>query len=209
MFSIVAMVAMVTASEPVAFKGPWATPGWPVYIGHCKSKIYGSPYAYSGTYTMYAVYYGAFGTSVYEAPLVPGTLGILADQSGPSADFKAQVEKPATKPNNPPPQAKPIVIPEINTPLKKVDNRAELNVSVPEGATLFVNGIPMITKSGMRSFVTPELAPGNTHFYDIKWKMGKGSTAQNGEKTIEVQAGKRFTVSIGTGINVQLVCAPK
>ena len=209
MFSIVVMAALVTAPEPVAFKGPWATPGWPYYIGQCKTKIYGSPYAYSGTYTLYAGYYGAFGTSVYSTPLVPGTLGILANQSGPSADFKAQVETPEIKPNPPQPQTKPVVVPEVSFQPQMSKNRAELIVEVPEGATLFVNGVQISAKSGKRSFVTPELATGKTHLYDLKWKIGTGSTARVGEKTIEVHAGKMQTVSLGAGNLVDIVFSQK
>ncbi len=209
MFSIVVMAAMVTAPETAAFKGPWATPGWPVYVGQCKTKIYGSPYAYSGTYTMYAGYYGAFGTSVFPTPLVPGTLGILANQSGPEADFKAQKADQGNKKETAPSQAKPVVIPEVNFQSGTGETRAQILVNVPDGATLFVNGVQMSTKSGNRNFVTPELASGKTHHYDFQWKIGTGTTTQVGEKTIEIQAGKMYTVTLGLGNRSDLVLSPK
>lgn len=196
MYSVVLMVALTGAPEAPAFEGPWATPGWPCYFGQCKEKIYGTPFAYSGTYTFYAGYYSAFGISQFPTPLVPGTMGYLATQSGAPADFKVRKVNTGGSPRTNEPPMAPVVAPQANSRAIPSGQRAEVIVEIPEGTTLYVNGAKINGKSGKRSFITPTLASGHKHFYDFKWEVSTNSGIQVMEKTIEVRAGGVQTVRL-------------
>lgn len=196
MYSIVLMVALSGAPEAPSFEGPWATPGWPCYFGQCKEKIYGTPYSYSGTYTFYAGYYSAFGISQFPTPLVPGTMGYLATQSGAPADYNLRKANTVNPKRTVEPPVAPVVAPQTKIQANPMGQRAEVNVEIPEGTTLFVNGSKIGGKPGKRSFVTPNLPSGHKHFYDFKWEVATNSGIQVIEKTIEVRPGAAQTVLI-------------
>lgn len=196
MYSIVLMVALTGAPEAPAFEGPWATPGWPCYFGQCKEKIYGTPYSYSGTYTFYAGYYSVFGVSQFPTPLVPGTMGYLAAQSGAPADYNVRKTTTGSSPRTTEPPMAPVVVPQSHLQTVPSGQRAEVLVEIPEGTTLYVNGAKIGGKSGKRSFFTPNLPSGHKHFYDFKWEVMTQSGLQVMEKTIEVRAGAVQTVRL-------------
>ncbi len=196
MYSIVLMVALTGVPEAPAFEGPWATPGWPCYFGQCKEKIYGTPYSYSGTYTFYAGYYSVFGVSQFPTPLVPGTMGFLASQSGAPADYKVRKSNPIAPTRTAEPPIAPVVSPQTDSRALPSGQRAEVIVEIPEGTTLFVNGTRISGKSGKRTFITPNLPSGHKHFYDFKWEVAAGSGVQVMEKTIEVRGGAVQTVRL-------------
>jgi uncharacterized protein (TIGR03000 family) len=212
MYSIVLMVALTGAPEAPAFEGPWATPGWPCYFGQCKEKIYGTPYSYSGTYTFYAGYYSVFGISQFPMPLVPGTMGYLASQSGEPANYKVlkpNASSPARTAEPPVAPVSPVVIPQTNIKIAPSGQRAEVIVEIPEGTTLYVNGSKIGGKSGKRSFTTPILPSGNKHFYDFKWEVTTNNGIQVMEKTIEVKAGEVQTVRLEENKNTNVAKTDK
>jgi uncharacterized protein (TIGR03000 family) len=68
--------------------------------------------------------------------------------------------------------------------------KAKLVVELPENAKLFIDDMPMKTASGVRSFNTPELEPGQAYYYMVRVEtIHDGKTVSETRRVI-VRAGQ-------------------
>jgi len=178
----------------VAFHGPWgfqgagvesAVPVGPPIGPHGYLGYYGSP---EGAFNC-AGFGGCYGTcdggcygvgnswknAVPVQPFVPGTPGgvLPTPTTGPE-----QIKEPPTEINR------------KETGLPNGAARARLVLDVPEDARLFVDGQATKATSAVRSFRTPELAPGEEYYYNVRVEVDvDGKTAVQNRRVV-VRAGE-------------------
>jgi uncharacterized protein (TIGR03000 family) len=86
----------------------------------------------------------------------------------------------------------------LTTRREPPERPALIDVTVPDGALLSFQGVPMTEETGaLRQFQSPPLAPGRSYTYDVRatWKDGNGR---------EVVRTRHLTVRAGEHLNVDL-----
>ncbi len=74
---------------------------------------------------------------------------------------------------------------------------ARLNVTLPAGATLTIDGQPMQASNSVhRYFVTPPLEHGHYYYYNLKASFVRNGKTITVEKKVRVRAGRRSVVSL-------------
>jgi len=76
------------------------------------------------------------------------------------------------------------------------DNTATIEVVVPAGAQLWIDGNSTSQTGTVRYFTTPPLTPGQTFTYDVRasWPDSSGAPATQ-QRTVQVQAGQQSVVN--------------
>jgi uncharacterized protein (TIGR03000 family) len=67
--------------------------------------------------------------------------------------------------------------------------RAKLVVELPEDAKLFIDDMPMKTKSGVRAFNTPALEPGQAYYYIVRIEYVLDGKPMSETRRVIVRAG--------------------
>jgi|GEM_PF-6944634 len=205
MHSIVLLAALSSSAEAPGFHPKEYPYGWPCGArGWCCNKDCSFiPYWYSGTYTFYPNYFSPFAQSYYAQPWVPGPYSppngypIPAGPEGMSGTGEmGQVLPSGNEKIGPkgPERPLPSRLKNDGMSSRQAEQngqfRAELALSIPENATLFVNGVRMKPGSGTRTFYTPQLSAAQKHYYDLRLETMKDGKTVVSEKTIEVKPGK-------------------
>lgn len=73
---------------------------------------------------------------------------------------------------------------------------AKVIVTLPEDATLIVNGQATELASGERSFTTPELKPGKDYYYVLKAEVVRAGEVKTVTKEVSVAAGRESRVHL-------------
>ena len=68
--------------------------------------------------------------------------------------------------------------------------KAKLVVELPENAKLFIDDMPMKTASGVRSFNTPELEPGQAYYYMVRVETIHDGKPVSETRRVIVRAGQ-------------------
>ncbi len=76
----------------------------------------------------------------------------------------------------------------------KAPAQARVIISIPDGARLLVNDIPIVVDPAARLFVTPQLEPGRSYYYVFKVEMQTDGGLLRDEKRVEVAAGRQVNV---------------
>jgi uncharacterized protein (TIGR03000 family) len=72
----------------------------------------------------------------------------------------------------------------------RLSNRAKLVVELPPGAKLFIDDKPMKSSSGVRSFNTPDLEPGQAYYYMVRVETVRDSKPVSETRRVIVRAGQ-------------------
>jgi uncharacterized protein (TIGR03000 family) len=78
------------------------------------------------------------------------------------------------------------------------DNQAHLVVELPANAKLYVDDHLMKSTSTRRTFVTPELQPGQTYFYVLRAEVDRDGKTVSQSKRVTVRAGQLVQASFDT-----------
>jgi len=97
-----------------------------------------------------------------------------------------------------PPAAAPVIPAPAVPAEKKTSNGAQLRLSLPPGATLYVDGQLIPGDGTDRLFSTPDLQPGRTFYYDMKAVVEIDGKAVAEEKRVVVRAGDNLRESFPT-----------
>jgi uncharacterized protein (TIGR03000 family) len=88
---------------------------------------------------------------------------------------------------------------QLETPPKKAaqlfDNQARLVVALPANAKLYVDDNLTKSTSSRRSFVTPELQPGQSYFYVLRAEVDRDGKTVAQSKKVTVRAGQTVETS--------------
>jgi uncharacterized protein (TIGR03000 family) len=84
----------------------------------------------------------------------------------------------------------------LPTPVQAPDNTAKLYVTLPADAKLTIDGVPTVSTSQSRVFVSPGLTPGKTFHYELKATVVRGGKTETVTKTVAVRAGEDTRVEI-------------
>jgi uncharacterized protein (TIGR03000 family) len=183
--------------------GCWSTGGFRVYnachgAGACWGYAYaGVSYGFAGcygscygSYTNYFSYWAqpanvhyGFGMPIYPVPqFIPA--------GGHPADLPGGPAKPAAPPAKPAAPAKPGDAPKG----VGAGAAAAVIVSLPADAILHANGVQMKQTGSERSFVTPDLAPGERFVYIFTAEINQGGQPIREMHQVEVEAGRETRV---------------
>jgi uncharacterized protein (TIGR03000 family) len=97
----------------------------------------------------------------------------------------------------PAPKAEPVPAPKKEE--KKADagdNSARLIVSLPAEATLTIDDEATTSTSGLRTFVTPALTPGEEYVYNLKAEMTRDGKTFIATQRVTVRAGEETKTSL-------------
>ncbi len=72
----------------------------------------------------------------------------------------------------------------------RLSNRAKLVVELPPGAKLFIDDKPMKNVSGVRSFNTPDLEPGQAYYYMVRVESVRDGKPVSETRRVIVRAGQ-------------------
>jgi len=169
--------------------------GCACYGGHPHMYNPGCYGAASGAYGYHGVYggydprylgstgcYGCYGGySCYGIPVPVATFTSRPETKQPAFDPYLPINPPAKKAASPDkdgaeevgaPKEKDKKAPGPDQKKTSLDSstpiRAKVRIHVPEDGKLFVDDQPIKGPTGMRTFQTPPLAPGERYFYDIR-----------------------------------------
>lgn len=138
------------------------------YGGGC----YGGGYGCWGGYSSWgcAGCVGGYGGISYPGMIGPGVGGAVVPNAGGE-------QLPPAKPNK-------------DGKETRVPNRAKLIVELPTDAKLFIDDMPMKTTSGVRTFNTPTLEPGQAYYYMVRIEYVKDGKTVRDERRVIVRAGQ-------------------
>jgi uncharacterized protein (TIGR03000 family) len=153
--------------------GCWG--GWGYGCWGCFGGCYG---CFGGCYGCYGCWggYASWG-GYYGAPTYPGTVAPAA-------------------PGGPAPAGEGLPYPPEDTSKGKKKetraptNKAKLVVELPENAKLFIDDKPMKAASGVRSFNTPELEPGQAYYYLVRVETVRDGKPISETRRVIVRAGQ-------------------
>ena len=149
-----------------AYGGCWGGGGW----GGCYGG-YGGGYAYGGGYGG-----GYYGGVTYPGTTMPGATGTGTGTPGEQ-----------------------LGMPPEDTTKKKgtmlTPTRAKLVVELPSDAKLYIDDLPMKTTSGVRSFNTPTLEPGQTYYYMVRAEVIRDGKPVTETRRVLVRAGQTARAS--------------
>lgn len=74
-------------------------------------------------------------------------------------------------------------------------------VELPAGADLFIDGQPVRTTSGRRTFSTPDLQPGKEYYYTLRAEVERDGKVYSETRRVFVEAGKTARASFGALAN--------
>jgi uncharacterized protein (TIGR03000 family) len=98
---------------------------------------------------------------------------------------------PTPKPGKgPPPEGSPDPKPD-----KDQQTRAKVRIDIPADAQLYVDGVLMKTGSAVRMFRTPELAPNQSYYYELKAVLVRDGQTVTDSQQITVRPGALVTAS--------------
>jgi uncharacterized protein (TIGR03000 family) len=80
----------------------------------------------------------------------------------------------------------------------ELGNRARLVFTLPEGAKLFIDGVPVEISATQNAFRTPELKPGAKYFYEARVEIEKDGKVLRGTRRIYVSAGQTVEEDLTT-----------
>jgi uncharacterized protein (TIGR03000 family) len=163
--------------------------GWGGCYGGCYGACYGCWGGYAGWGCM-----GCLG-SYYGAPTYPGSIYMGGTAGGtvvPGGTY--------------PPGAEGLGAPVTDTDKDKdkgkskdkdkdgrgslSSNKAKLVVELPADAKLFIDDLPMKTTSGVRSFNTPALQPGQAYYYMVRVETMRDGKPLSETRRVIVRAGQ-------------------
>jgi uncharacterized protein (TIGR03000 family) len=136
-------------------------------VGYCTGGYGIVGYASYGCHGCYGCY-GCYGCTGYAPGLYPGV-------------FPASPAAPKDGETLPPPKKDGESL---------APNKARLIVTLPADATLTVDGRPMKATSDRRSFQTPELAKGQTFYYEVRAEVTRDGKPISQTKRVLLKAGE-------------------
>ena len=183
--------------------------------GYYSTSAYGNPYVYNQPYySSYGTpYYSTYGTPSYSTYGTPSYSGYFAPYSTQQYYFNGQGY---TSPGTPMYGSQPYTSMYENTysgtqngydsypriPGGMFNGSSQsyvrapvyLRVSLPESATLTVEGVKTTETGGLRMFVSPPIDPGYDYVYDVTatWKEGDKEVTRT--KKVHVAPGNQFNV---------------
>ena len=89
----------------------------------------------------------------------------------------------------------PPALPDLPTAPAADAKPAELIVTVPAGAKLFVDDQPSTQTAAERRFMTPDLPPGRTFYYVLRLEAERDGRAWSQSRRVEVTAGAEVRVT--------------
>jgi uncharacterized protein (TIGR03000 family) len=223
MYGVVLMAALATSSSAPDF-GHGGCCGWGGgYGGHgCYGGYgYGGCFGCYGGYGAYGGWCGGYGCSGcwggspymacgcgggygYGGYGCTGCYGCYGGYSGygiPIPGGTTYVGPGMTSPVPP-----PTTTPPEETPLPKKkpmeQARAHVRIELPADAKLYVDGVLTKTGSAVRTFQTPELAPNQTYFYDMKAEIVRDGRTFAESRQVLVRRGAVANTSF-TGLEQQ------
>jgi uncharacterized protein (TIGR03000 family) len=78
---------------------------------------------------------------------------------------------------------------------------ATIRVSMPEGASLSIDGNPTATRDAVRTFVSPPLEPSRSFSYTLKAESNRNGKPITQTKNVTVRAGKESQVEFAPDAN--------
>ncbi len=152
--------------------------GWGGCYGGCYGCFGGCMGCYGGWggYASWGGYGGAvaYPGTVYGGGMVPG-----AAPSGTTTT-------PQGEPLPYPPEGKS----KSGKEETRLSNRARLVVELPPGSKLFIDDKPMKNVSGVRSFNTPDLEPGQAYYYMVRVETVRDGKPVSETRRVIVRAGQ-------------------
>ena len=82
-------------------------------------------------------------------------------------------------------------------PMGTTVHPASLQIELPAGATLFVDGRMVPGTGSVRTFSTPELPAGKTYYYDMKAEVTVDGKVVHEEHRVVVRGGESLKQSFG------------
>src|SRR5262249_45141643 len=109
--------------------------------------------------------------------------------------YPAQMGAP---PAGAPKEGEQLQVPPKKSALRQFgDNQAHLLVELPVNAKLYVDDHLMKSTASRRSFVTPELQPGQTYYYVLRAEVDLDGKTVSETKRVTVRAGQQIQASFG------------
>ena len=169
MYSMVLMTALTMGqSSPAEGYCHHGHADWCATYGTCYGGCYGACYGGYTTGGPLYVYAAGRGGSLgfpdsrpYAASLTPGF--VMTTEGGQGKEAEGQ---PASA------------------------NRARLIVSIPDNASLYVDGKPIQAVAPVRSFQTPELEQGREYFYEVRAEVMRDGKPVSETRRVTVKAGE-------------------
>jgi uncharacterized protein (TIGR03000 family) len=163
------------------------------YHGGCygagyASNSYFDP-AMSGCTGCYGAYGGHSGYGI-PVPAVPEPKGGKPVEPFPPLESAPKKEPKGAEDIAPPKEVKP----KSSTAPNLQNQRAIVRVEIPDGGKLYVDGKHIDVPAGTRVFQTPELAPGQRYFYDIKIEVEIAGIVRKDEQRVIVERGQDVAV---------------
>jgi uncharacterized protein (TIGR03000 family) len=215
MYSIVLMAALTTAPTTQSWhrggchgcQGCYGTRGYVAASCSCSCYCsgsygcygcYGSPW-YGASYTSGSYGYGVGVVPVLQCHGCYGCYGGWSCYGYPTQQAHVEPAPPSTTPDKGPAPKPGKTFEEAPLPKEKKGNeeqaRARVIVDLPADAKLYVDGQLMNAASARRIFQTPNLAPGQLYYYDLKAEVIRaGQTITSNQKVI-LRPGRAATVS--------------
>lgn len=193
MYSMVLMAALTTGSATpychgcCGCRGGWGwgygccgcMGGWGWCGGYGCAGCYGGCYGCMGCYGGCMGCWGGYGGWGYGAGVgYPGTIyggGMMPGATGPAA--------PAGEGLPMPPEGK-------SKKETMLSTKAKLVVELPANAKLYIDEKPMNNASGVRSFNTPELEPGQAYYYMVRVETVRDGKPVSESRRVIVRAGQ-------------------
>ena len=94
--------------------------------------------------------------------------------------------------------AKPAPAVDVPTVVPPALDHAKITVTLPKGATLYVNGTKNDRKELVREFTTPTLTPGKKYQYVMKAELIRDGLPEYQEQNIEFRAGDNLTLDFSS-----------
>ena len=203
MYSMIMMVAMSSTPQSVDFCWPRfgcggcysSCSGWGSCHGCWGSYSYGCCSGYCTGYSYYNTYsscsgYGIYGGASYmhsAYPIIYGCSGCygygMPVYSAPVMETVPKVDTPKETPNT------------KKSMLTPTNNRAVVDVELPENAKLFADGQLTVLSGSHRSFYTPVLTPGKRYQYELQMEVKNAQgTTETQKEIVVVQAGETSKV---------------
>jgi uncharacterized protein (TIGR03000 family) len=161
--------------------------GYGGYSGGCYGSGYGFGYGYGGSFCLGGGCYGGcwgLGWGGYSYPAYAPTY------SAPVYGSAAPVYGPPTEKLTIPPTAKPMG-------MATTQGAAQLVVEVPADAKLYIDNQLMSVSGDRRTFLTPQLQPGQRYYYELRAEAVRGGETVMSEPTrVIVEAGNVYETTL-------------
>src|SRR5579875_1946977 len=122
--------------------------------------------------------WGGYASWGYGTPTYPGTVSPGGAAPGTMAPSGEQLAPPTEEKK---PKKEGTMLP---------TNKAKLVVELPANAKLFIDDKPMKVTSGLRSFNTPELEPGQAYYYMVRVETIRDGKPVSQTRRVIVRAGQ-------------------